>query len=368
MQQTLLQTTNPIPEIEKILARHGASRPMLVCGRHSFRALAPYEEYRRLEERAAAVFTDFSPNPQYGDVLRGVALYREAGCDAIIAVGGGSAMDTAKLIRAYAPMAGCDFLATPFLPLSHPMIALPTTAGSGSESTRFAVIYHNEDKHSLADPCLLPDYALLDERALYTLPDYQKRCTLADALSQAIESYWARAATDESRAIARESMTLMLENYAAYLAGDAAATARVMRASNLAGQAINITLTTAAHAMSYQLTGVYNVPHGRAVFVCLPYIWEYMLEAPDLTDATRATLSEIAAAIGCPDARAAIARLVSLNGELFGAQPVRADRARIPTFARNMNPARLQNTPVALPTPVIEGIYEKAFAALAVEE
>lgn len=367
MQQTLIQSTNPIPEIEAILARHGATRPMLVCGRHSFRALAPYDEYRRLEELAAAVFTDFSPNPQYGDVLRGVALYRDAGCDAIIAVGGGSAMDTAKLIRAYAPMGGADFLATPFVPLSHPMIALPTTAGSGSESTRFAVIYHNEDKHSLADPCLLPDYAVLDERALYTLPDYQKRCTLADALSQAIESYWARAATDESRDIARESMTEMIGSYAAYLAGDEAATSRVMHASNLAGQAINITLTTAAHAMSYQLTGVYHVPHGRAVFVCLPYIWEYMLSAPDLTEGTRKRLDEIALALGDSDCAEAIARLCALNVELFGTTPVRADAARIPAFARNMNPDRLKNTPAALPTAVIERIYEKAFAALAAE-
>ena len=367
MKQTLIQTASPIPEIEDILARHGARRPMLVCGKSSFRALAPYDEYRRLEELAAVIFTDFSPNPQYGDVLRGVSLYREGACDAIIAVGGGSAMDTAKLIRAYAPMAGSDFLATPFRPLTHPMIALPTTAGSGSESTRFAVIYHNEDKHSLADPCLLPDYAVLDERTLYTLPDYQKRCTLADALSQAIESYWARAATDESRALARESMTLMIKNYAAYLAGDREATARVMRASNLAGQAINITLTTAAHAMSYQLTGVYNLPHGRAVFVCLPYILAYMLTAPDLTSGVRATLDEIAALLGYASAEDAVTGLCRINDELFGAHPVHADPAHIPTFARNMNPARLQNTPIALPACAIEGIYERAFAALAKE-
>ena len=137
-----------------------------------------------------------------------------------------------------------------------------------------------------------------------------------------------------------------------------------MRASNLAGQAINITLTTAAHAMSYQLTGVYDVPHGRAVFVCLPYIWEYMLGAPDLTDATRTTLSEIATALGYADSHAAVAGLIACNAELFGAFPVRVDPARIPAFARNMNPARLQNTPAALPTAVIESIYEKAFAAL----
>ena len=368
MTQTLLKTNNPIPEIEAILTRHGARRPMLVCGKTSFRSLAPYAEYKRLEELAAVVYSDFSPNPQYSEVVRGVSLYREAECDAIIAVGGGSAMDTAKLIRAYAPMAGADFLCTPFLPLSHPMIAIPTTAGSGSESTRFAVIYHNEDKHSLADPCLLPDYAVLDERTLYTLPDYQKRCTLSDALSQAIESYWARAATDESRALAKEAMILMIKNYRAYLAGDEASASRVMHASNLSGQAINITLTTAAHAMSYQLTGVYNVPHGRAVFVCLPFIFAYMLTAPDLTEATSAILSEIAAALGYETSEEAVRALIALNAELFSHVPISPDPARIPAFAKNMNPDRLKNTPVSLPTPVIEGIYQKAFAALSAQK
>lgn len=101
---------------------------------------------------------------------------------------------------------------------------------------------------------------------------------MLDALCQGIESWWSVNATEESRKISQKAVAMILENLGGYLSGDQACADNMMIGSNLAGQAINITQTTAAHAMSYKLTSLYKIPHGRAAFVCLPYVWEYMIK------------------------------------------------------------------------------------------
>lgn len=138
-----------------------------------------------------AVFQGFSSNPKYEDVLRGVEAFRAENCDAVVAVGGGSSLDVGKCIKLFARMdPEQDCLAQPLQENGVPLAAVPTTAGTGSESTHFAVVYVNGEKRSVASTAALPDLAILDADALDTLPLYQKKCTLLDALCQGIESAW----------------------------------------------------------------------------------------------------------------------------------------------------------------------------------
>ena len=223
-------------------------------------------------------FDHFDSNPQYDSVCEGVRVFNDNCCDAIVAVGGGSSMDVAKCIKLYCRMDnGRNYLEQDCFDTGIPIVAIPTTAGTGSESTRFAVIYYQGAKQSVNHISIIPDYAILEPKVLKTLPDYQKRCTLMDALCQGIESWWSVNSTPQSQAISKKAVEMLYGNLRAYLQGDEESSARVMEGANLAGQAINITQTTAPHAFSYKLTSMYRLPHGHAVALCMREIWPYML-------------------------------------------------------------------------------------------
>lgn len=185
-----------------------------------------------------------------------------ANVDAFIAVGGGTAIDTTKLLR------GIDGDLPPFL-------AVPTTAGTGAEATRFAVYYDQGRKMSADDVRYLPTDALLISEFTTTQTPYQRASTEFDAYAQAVESLWAVGATDESRAYARRALELM-------------ASGEQMPGSYWAGRAIDISRTTAAHALSYYMTSRYGIPHGHAVYMMFPYVCranghhEYIREVPEL--------------------------------------------------------------------------------------
>lgn len=182
--------------------------------------------------------------------------------DAYLAVGGGTAMDTAKLVR------GLEGALPPFL-------AVPTTAGTGAETTRFAVYYDHGVKKSADDVRYLPTDQLLVPDFTATQSPYQRASTEFDAYAQAVESLWSVGGTDESRAYARRALDLMK-------AGDQ------MLGSYWAGRAIDISRTTAAHALSYYMTATYGIPHGHAVYMMFPYVCranghpEFIREVPEL--------------------------------------------------------------------------------------
>ena len=229
----------------------------LVCGK-SFDKLSFAED---ILKRNPVRFGEFCPNPKYEDVMKGAGIFKEADTDTILAVGGGSAMDVAKAIKYY-----CETDAK--------IIAIPTTAGTGSEVTRFAVIYKDGEKMSLSADNILPDEVILEPSVLNNVPDYFKKTTMLDALCHAIESYWSKASCDESKALATKAIEDVLKYKNAYLNGTSEGNAGMLNAACLAGQAINYTKTTAAHAMCYKLTTLYNLAHGHAVAVCLPEVWK----------------------------------------------------------------------------------------------
>ena len=157
-----------------------------------------------------------------------------------------------------------------------PMILVPTTAGSGSEATHFAVVYVGRDKYSLASQHLLPDGVILDGSLIASATRYQKACNGLDALAQSIESAWAVGSTEQSRNYSFLALSQFGKYFTEVLEANAddGALQGMLEASNLAGKAINISKTTAAHAWSYALTSQYGVPHGHAVWLTLPRIFE----------------------------------------------------------------------------------------------
>lgn len=337
--QKILWTGEPGETLSELLETLGICRCMLVCGA-SYDGLGIRGAFER---RLALRFSSFTPNPLWEQVEDGTALFREAGCDSLLAVGGGSAMDVAKCIKL---RAGGQAL---------PLIALPTTAGTGSESTRFAVVYRDGVKQSVADPCILPDYAVLAPGVLKTLPLYPKQCALLDALCQGVESWWSLNSTGESRGLSKRAVEQIRNHMDGYLAGDEAAGGPILEAANLAGQAINSTQTTAAHAMSYKLTSLYHIPHGHAVALCLPEVWQHMLEHPQALRDPRGpahlegVLRDAARALGCPGPAEAVAWLRELPDRLGMKRPAPKNcEEELPALVASVDPTRLANHPASL--------------------
>lgn len=225
-------------------------------------------------------FFDFSSNPKVEDVKKGIELFCQVQPDIVIAVGGGSVIDTAKLVNFFAAngLDPVEYLnsAKTNIKKPKPLIAIPTTAGSGSEATRFAVLYIDKEKFSIDNEFILPCVAIVDPALTMSLPKYVTATTGMDALCQAIESYWSVNSNDESKKYAKDAIELVMSNLVtAVNAPSSSARLAMATAANLAGKAINITRTTAPHAISYPLTSHFGIAHGHAVALLLPAILEF---------------------------------------------------------------------------------------------
>ena len=349
--------------LDAVLRKAKISKYMLVCDQ-AYKHLC-FSQY--IEEIAAehVKFQEFASNPLYEDVLKGVEMFRREACDGIVAVGGGSAIDVAKCIKLFCKMdLSKDCLRQPFFDSQIPLIAIPTTAGTGSESTRYAVIYKGGEKQSITHESIRPGDVILEASTLKTLPLFQKKCTLLDALCQGVESWWSVNSTPESKAFSRSAVKMIAQNWRMYLSDDNEEVREIMmRASNDAGQAINITQTTAAHAMSYKITSLYGIPHGYAVAICLPKIWRYMLShANDCIDPHGVTYlfgvwQDIAEAIGVTSPQHAIEWFEAMLQEMHIPSPEVKTESELALLAASVNPVRLKNNPVALREEALRALY-----------
>ena len=223
-------------------------------------------------------FSDFSANPKFDDVKKGVKLFKEGNYSCIVAVGGGSVIDMGKLIAFYAENGIDDFHTTvsKTFSISCPVVAIPTTAGSGSEETHFAVIYNKGVKYSVAHPSLKPVYKIIIPDFAFNCPKKQKLISALDAFCQSIESYWSKGATKESQKYSLKALSLLKENLENGLVkNDFNAFKNIVEGSNYAGKAINISKTTACHALSYYFTSKFKIPHGQSVAMIMPYVFDY---------------------------------------------------------------------------------------------
>ena len=345
----------------------GKEKVLLVCD-DSIRFLKGFNAKLAEVDTPIIRFSDFQPNPLYESVAEGVVIYRKENCDSIMAVGGGSAMDVAKCIKLFAHLPGegeegswlklyKDADAIPFL-------AMPTTAGTGSEATRYAVIYYEGAKQSITSVSMIPDTVLMDPDALKTLPLYQKKATMCDALCHAIESFWSVNSTEESREYSREAIRGVLSSMEGYLSNTEAGNRGMLQAAHVAGKAINITQTTAGHAMCYKITSLFGCAHGHAAILCDRVLFSWMVENTDKCIDPRGesylkdTLDEIGRVMGCEDAKTGADRLKELFHSLELEVPA-ASEEQYEQLKTSVNPVRLKNHPIALVPETIDELYHE---------
>jgi len=284
MKQTVYYQTEGLCDIKKILKDQNIKKILLFSDSPAFALTGAEEFFSKLESNYEIYnVNNFSPNPKFEELNKILVEIQRMEFDIIIAVGGGSVIDMAKLVKIFSAQ---DFPANryfeesiKFVDPTKKMIAIPTTFGTGSEATHFAVLYKEKVKYSIADAKILPEYVILDPSLTKNIPDYVAACSSMDAFSQAIESFWSVNATDESRKYSSEAIKLLINNMiSAVKEKNIESKQRIQYAAYLAGKAINISKTTAPHAFSYTLTSHYNIPHGHAVGIFLPAIFKFNYE------------------------------------------------------------------------------------------
>jgi alcohol dehydrogenase len=361
-----------------LAARFAARKIMLVTGRTSYEesgARAVME--RALIGRTIVRFADIRPTPRLEDIEAGVAVWRAERPDLLVAVGGGSVIDVAKAVNALgpedAPVRELLQRGGSQLRRHVPLVAIPTTAGSGAEATRFVAYYVGATKRSFEHPSLRPDFALVDARLTERLPRAITASTGLDALCQAIESFWAVGATTESRELAAAALKLIVPALRTAVDAPVAAVREAMaRGAYLAGRAIDISKTTAAHALSYSLTQDYGVAHGHSVALVLPAVFRLnaspgvrALNDPPGPALHAHTMARLPPLLGLGSLQAAADWLEALVGQLglSVTLPCPAAKATLAAadLAGRVDPVRLGNNPVALGCNDFLEIYSALF-------
>jgi len=276
-----------IGHLARVLEKYRPARVFLLGGATSFRKSgADVSIAGMLSSVTAVQHMVRAPLPTVDAIRSALSHFLGQRCEMIVAIGGGKVLDIGKAVSLLASQAGDpEVFITGEQPVTSrliPCVALPTTAGSGSEATHFAVAYVNGRKYSLSHASLLPDHALIDPDLMMDLPPHITATSGMDAVCQAIESYWSIHATTQSRRHAAESLRLAVQNLPDVVASPSQESRTAMaRAAHLAGKAINITKTTACHAISYPLTSQFGIPHGHAVALTIPAMFRFHSEVTD---------------------------------------------------------------------------------------
>lgn len=264
-----------------------------------------------------SIYLDVQPNPSEQNVLTALHRLRECKPDAIIGLGGGSVLDTAKLVSVLSTHGGniWDYQGLDAIPgPGLPVVAIPTTAGTGSEVTRFAVISHPTRRRKIpfASSYLVPQLAIVDPELTFTLPPPITAATGMDALTHAIEALTTLIGQPIADAMALEAIKRISEALPrAFLnPNDVEARATMSLASTMAGIAFGQSFVALAHAIAHALGGLYNLPHGFCCALALPLAMEFNLETKT------EKYSMIAHALGVRTAEEGIERVRDLSARL----------------------------------------------------
>lgn len=275
---------NSCSALEKVFKKENIKSILVITdkGIVSNGLMAPLEKVFNDSGVAFTVYDKTQPNPTVHNVEEALALYRKNPCEALIAIGGGSSMDCAKAVGArvaypkkkIGQMKGILRVLRK-LPT---LIAIPTTAGTGSEATLAAVITDTEKQHkyALMSFPLIPHYAVLDASLTYSLPRHLTSTTGMDALTHAVEAYIGRSTSKETRRLALEATKLIFDNIEVAYADSHNHKARenMLHAAYKAGVAFSKSYVGYIHAVAHSLGGQYGVPHGLANAVIMPYVLE----------------------------------------------------------------------------------------------
>lgn len=356
-----------LAELPSVVRERGLARVLLLTGKGSFEASGAADVLPGLREVAAVeTWSDFDTNPNVDDVVKGAELATSFQPDAIIAIGGGSVLDMAKLLAAFVGLDAEEIAeairTNRVTGRSTDLILAPTTSGSGSEATHFAVVYIGQDKYSVAHQVLLPDFVVVDPVLTESASPYQKATSVIDAIAQAVESHWARGATDVSRTFARDALTDLIPAAAAFVGGDSAAAVGAARGSHLAGRAIDVSKTTGAHAMAYGLTKRHGVSHGHAVATTLGGFARLHAAGASTSRAAerlQGDLESIAALIGADGAGHVGDRLDEIASQLgleLRLEALGVPRSDLAVMAGEVNQERLANNPLELSESDLAGL------------
>ena len=288
-----------------------AQRVLVVTGRSSARKSGVLDRVcSALAGREVAVFDQVEPNPSIDTTQRGAAMAAATKADLVIGLGGGSAMDAAKVVAVLGANEeggndgnGGKGFREHFGKESYPsppirMIAVPTTCGTGSEANHYAIITDPDaadwgDKINFSGPLTYPAVGVLDPTVLDLIPRDILVATAMDAFTHAFEGYTSRRSQPLADTLAAEAMALILQHLPAAAEGDEQAKGNLLYASCLAGIVIAHTGTTMLHALGYYLTLRHGVPHGLANAVLLPVLLDYLQDhIPDKVGAATAALPD----------------------------------------------------------------------------
>ena len=263
-----------IPSLKSIVKDISIKKIFLIKGTKSFKGkkkiLNSFIKGISLE-----IFT--IKNSNYKTIIQGSEKLKKSNSDLVVAIGGGRIIDAAKLISTatisnknyFNIISGKEKIIKKYKPL----LVMPTTIGTGSEATHFSVMYFKKEKYSIVSKDLLPNYIIADTLLTQNMPKYLKACTIFDAFSQAIESFWCLRGTYSSKKNSKEAIITINQNIKNYFNQSNNYTSKKMiRAAYLSGLAINETRTTLPHALSYFLTIKFGIPHGHAVALTLRFI------------------------------------------------------------------------------------------------
>jgi alcohol dehydrogenase class IV len=359
-----------VKRLAEIVNQVNPDKVFIVSGKSSYKSSGAKDAIeQQLKKFSTLRYSEFGENPEFNDILKGVKNIRKFSPELIIAVGGGSVLDTAKVISVLPddPVIAEKIVkrevAVP--PKIAPIIAIPTTSGSGSEATKFAVVYLDKKKYSVVSEDFLPDYVLIDPELTYSLPPYQTAVSGMDALCQSVESFWAKGATTESKEYSREAINLILKNLEKSVNNpDAESRFGMAMGANLAGKAINRTRTTAPHAMSYALTTFYGIPHGHAVALTLGEFFQLNSEralATSRQDLVK-VMEELFELFDCSDAIQCRDKFYGLMGRIglkTKLSQMLQGELNISKLVNNVNVERLSNHPVVVTKADIKAVYQK---------
>lgn len=321
-----------------LLDKYNSKRPFIIMGKHL--ECSCTDRYIDSLNAETGKYTGAMENPTEESVADALQAFKDFGGDMIVSIGGGSVIDTAKAVKYKLGRSE----------LVH--VAVPTTAGSGSEATPFSVLCRNGVKYSINDMKLLPEESILDSRMLESMSPQQKKVSLLDALCHSIESMMSKNATAESFEYSKKSISGILKNYLEFVKGKREVFDEIFKASYYAGKAICITKTSIGHAMSYSLTTDYGIQHGQAVALSLIHALRFA-ESNDDQD----KLKEIYPAMECRDNCTIAEKLLEIYINMEMTQHFDLENASATELAHKVNADRLNNSVIDFSIEDVEKIY-----------
>ena len=364
MKQTEYHGFDSIRNLAGILEQEKTKNVFLVTGGRSYETCGAQDAIEeQLSGGSFTRFCDFTPNPKIEEIKKGLKEFGEKDYDMIVGVGGGSSIDVAKAIKMFHCEKGGKNI---------PLVAIPTTAGSGSKATYFIVYYVGKQKQSAGRVDLtLPNYAICNPKLTMSLPKGIAASTGIDALGQAMESYWSINSTLESQGKAENAIRILMGNLEENVNFPTRESRRrVMRAANLSGKAINLTKTAACHSVAYPITSYFGIPHGHAVGLTLGEMLVFNSQVKDRdcndergVEYVRRTMDKLVRMLGAlnpEEARDKIKCLMENIGLATKLSELGIDKEGVGVIVKNgFTPERVKNNPKVLTEDGLRGVLER---------